>query len=169
LVDNLDKAQDIWERLRKNPGGFEKIAQDESFNAGSRSLGGQLAEPITWHAYPRNVADAAFRQLVDGDPGDKDPTEEFVGVSSVFNENGTDTNGSEDRSGRLSSHHSVPCQQRCCRLLYFLHDIDCLRACVCDMSSANARATRDETDSITRRDARPCRPVRGPSPRLLRS
>ena len=43
-------------------------------DTGSRSLGGQLAEPITRHAYPRNVADAAFRQLVDGDPGDKDPT-----------------------------------------------------------------------------------------------
>jgi parvulin-like peptidyl-prolyl isomerase len=74
MVDKLAKAQDIWERLRKNPGGFEKIAQDESMDAGSRSLGGQLAEPITRHAYPRNVADAAFRQLVDGDPGDKDPT-----------------------------------------------------------------------------------------------
>ena len=74
MVDKLSKAQDIWERLRKNPGGFEKIAQDESMDQGSRSLGGQLAEPITRHAYPRNVADAAFRQLVDGDPGDKDPT-----------------------------------------------------------------------------------------------
>ena len=74
MVDKLAKAQDIWERLHKNPGGFEKIAQDESMDPGSRSLGGQLAEPITRHAYPRNVADAAFRQLVDGDPDDKDPT-----------------------------------------------------------------------------------------------
>ena len=74
MVDKLAKAQDIWERLHKNPGGFEKIAQDESMDAGSRSLGGQLAEPITRHAYPRNVADAAFRQLVDGDADDKDPT-----------------------------------------------------------------------------------------------
>ncbi len=74
MVDKLARAQDIWERLRKNPGGFEKIAQDESMDAGSRSLGGQLAEPITRHAYPKNVADSAFRQLVDGDPGDKDPT-----------------------------------------------------------------------------------------------
>jgi len=74
MVDKLAKAQDIWERLRKNPGGFEKIAQDESMDAGSRSLGGQLSEPITRHAYPQNVSDAAFRQLVDGDPEDKDPT-----------------------------------------------------------------------------------------------
>ena len=26
MVDNLAKAQDIWERPRKNTGGFEKIA-----------------------------------------------------------------------------------------------------------------------------------------------
>ena len=74
MVDKLAKAQDIWEQLRKNPGGFEKIAQDESIDAGSRSLGGQLAEPITRHAYPQTVSDAAFLQLVDGDPNDKDPT-----------------------------------------------------------------------------------------------
>lgn len=74
MVDKLSKAQDVWERLKKNPGGFEKIAQDESMDAGSRSLGGQLAEPITRHAYPKTVADAAFRQLVDGDPDDRDPT-----------------------------------------------------------------------------------------------
>lgn len=73
MVDKLAKAQDVWERLRKNPAGFEKIAQEESMDMGSRSLGGQLAEPITRHAYPRTVADAAFRQLVDGDPNDKDP------------------------------------------------------------------------------------------------
>jgi foldase protein PrsA len=74
MVDKLSAAQEIWEQLRKNPGGFEKIAQERSIDAGSRSLGGQLAEPITRHAYPQTVSDAAFRQLVDGDPEDKDPT-----------------------------------------------------------------------------------------------
>ncbi|MBV8229519.1 MAG: peptidylprolyl isomerase [Planctomycetaceae bacterium] len=73
MVDNLQKAREIWEELRKNPGGFEKLAQERSMDSGSRSLGGLLAEPITRHAYPQNVSDAAFRQLVDGDPGDKDP------------------------------------------------------------------------------------------------
>jgi foldase protein PrsA len=74
MVDKLSKAQDIWEQLRKNPAGFEKMAQDHSMDPGSRSLGGQLAEPITRHAYPQNVSDAAFQQLVDGDPADKDPS-----------------------------------------------------------------------------------------------
>jgi foldase protein PrsA len=73
MVDKLRTAQEIWEQLRKNPAGFEKLAQERSMDSGSRSLGGLLAEPITRHAYPQNVSDAAFAQLVDGDPQDKDP------------------------------------------------------------------------------------------------
>jgi foldase protein PrsA len=73
MVDKLRTAQDVWEEVRKNPGGFEKLAQERSMDSGSRSLGGLLAEPITRHAYPQHVADAAFAQLVDGDPKDKDP------------------------------------------------------------------------------------------------
>jgi len=72
MVDKITKAQDIWEALRKNPGGFEKMAQEQSMDLGTRSLGGLLSEPITRHAHPENVADAAFAQLVDGDPNDKD-------------------------------------------------------------------------------------------------
>ncbi|AGA30524.1 peptidylprolyl isomerase [Singulisphaera acidiphila] len=72
MVDKLPAAQGIWEELRKNPAGFEKLAQERSMDAGSRSLGGLLAEPISRHAHPRNVSEAAFRQLVDGDPMDKD-------------------------------------------------------------------------------------------------
>jgi parvulin-like peptidyl-prolyl isomerase len=72
MVDKQAKAMQIWEELRKNPGGFEKMAQDHSMDTGSRALGGLLAEPITRHAYPQHVSDAAFRQLVDGDPADKD-------------------------------------------------------------------------------------------------
>jgi foldase protein PrsA len=74
LVDKQLKAIQIWEELRKNPGGFEKMAQEQSMDSGSRSLGGLLGEPITRHAYPRPLADAAFRQLVDGDPNDRDPS-----------------------------------------------------------------------------------------------
>ena len=68
------KAVGIWEKLRKNPGGFEKIAMEESMDTGSRSLGGLLAEPITRHAYPQTISDAAFQQLVDGDKEDHDPS-----------------------------------------------------------------------------------------------
>ena len=74
LVEKQQTATEIWEELRKNPAGFEKLAQERSIDPGSRSLGGLLAEPITRHAIPENLADAAFRQLVDGDPADRDPT-----------------------------------------------------------------------------------------------
>jgi foldase protein PrsA len=74
MVDKVQAAKEIWEALRKNPAGFEKMAMERSMDSGSRSLGGLLAEPISRHAYPQNVSDAAFAQLVDGDVNDKDPT-----------------------------------------------------------------------------------------------
>ena len=74
LVDKQPTAMAIWEQLRQNPGGFEKIAQEQSMDSASRSLGGLLGEPITRHAYPQPLSDAAFHQLVDGDPLDKDPS-----------------------------------------------------------------------------------------------
>ncbi len=74
LVDTQQKAVGIWERLRENPGGFEKIAMEESMDTASRSLGGLLADPITRHAYPQTISDAAFQQLVDGDKEDRDPS-----------------------------------------------------------------------------------------------
>jgi hypothetical protein len=73
-VDKQTAAIEIWEELRKNPGGFEKLAQDRSMDSFSRSLGGLLSAPITRHAYPLNISDAAFHQLVDGDPQDRDPS-----------------------------------------------------------------------------------------------
>lgn len=74
MTDKLRAAQEIWEELKKNPGGFEKLAQERSIDLSSRSLGGLVGEPITRHAYPRNVSDSAFQQLVDGDKKDKDPS-----------------------------------------------------------------------------------------------
>ncbi|GAC1469652.1 MAG: hypothetical protein NVSMB9_13690 [Isosphaeraceae bacterium] len=73
MVDKVQTAKEIWEEIRKNPPGFEKLAMDRSMDSSSRSLGGLLAEPISRHAYPRNVSEAAFHQLVDGDPKDTDP------------------------------------------------------------------------------------------------
>jgi parvulin-like peptidyl-prolyl isomerase len=73
MVDKQRTASEIWEELRKNPGGFERLAQERSMDQGSRSLGGLLAEPITRHAYPQNISDNAFRQLVDGDAKDRNP------------------------------------------------------------------------------------------------
>ena len=75
MVDSLSKAQAVWEELKKNPGGFEKVAQEQSMDLATRSLGGLLGEPINRHAQPRTVSDAAFAQLLDGiDPKDTDPS-----------------------------------------------------------------------------------------------
>jgi hypothetical protein len=92
MVDKLRVGQDVWEELKKNPGGFEKVAQTQSIDVTSRSLGGLLGEPITRHAHPRNVSDAAFLQLVDGDPKDQDPTHkpkdgDFTGPIQVAESN----------------------------------------------------------------------------------
>ena len=73
MVDKQSTAIAIWEQLHRNPAGFEKIAQEQSMDTASRSLGGLVGEPITRHAYPQTLSDAAFHQLVDGDPADQDP------------------------------------------------------------------------------------------------
>ena len=73
MTNDIRKATEIWEELRKNPGGFEKLAQEKSLDSATRSFGGLLPDPIARHAVPRNVSDPAFRQLVDGDPKDKNP------------------------------------------------------------------------------------------------
>ncbi len=74
MVDKQTTAMAIWEQLHQNPGGFEKIAELQSIDTASRSLGGLVGEPITRHAYPQTLSDAAFHQLVDGDPADRDPS-----------------------------------------------------------------------------------------------
>lgn len=74
MVDTLGKAQAVWEEVKKNPGGFEKVAQEQSMDLATRSLGGLLGEPINRHAQPKNVSEAVFAQLLDGDPNDKDPS-----------------------------------------------------------------------------------------------
>ncbi len=70
MTDQVRKANEIWEELRKNPAGFERIAKERSLDSSTRSLGGLLADPIARHAYPRTVSDSAFSQLVDGDKSD---------------------------------------------------------------------------------------------------
>jgi len=71
MTNDIRKASEIWEEIRKNPSGFERLAQEKSLDSATRSFGGLLPDPIARHAVPREVSDAAFRQLVDGDPADK--------------------------------------------------------------------------------------------------
>ncbi len=64
MVDKQTTGMEVWEELKKNPGAFEKLAQERSVDTGSRSLGGLLAQPITRHAFPQELSDKAFRELV---------------------------------------------------------------------------------------------------------
>ncbi len=73
MCNDIHTANEIWEELRKNPAGFEKLAKDRSIDSSTRASGGMLPEPLARHAYPRTVSDAAFSQLVDGDPKDSNP------------------------------------------------------------------------------------------------
>lgn len=65
----------MYNELQKNPGGFANLAQKDprSIDDATKANAGLLGQPLTRHAYPRNVSDSAFEQLVDGDPNDKDP------------------------------------------------------------------------------------------------
>ncbi len=75
LADQKNAAA-VWNELQKNPGSFAYVAQNDrrSIDESTKSMGGLLEQPLTRHAYPREVSDAAFAQLVDGDPKDKDPS-----------------------------------------------------------------------------------------------
>jgi foldase protein PrsA len=68
MFDNLATAKQTWEDLKKTPGAWEKLVAERSIDQATRSVGGMLTEPIARHAEPRNVSDAAFRELVDLDP-----------------------------------------------------------------------------------------------------
>ena len=66
MLNSLPIAKEVWEELKANPALFEKLAQEKSIDPSTRSVGGMLPDPISRHAYPLNVSDAAFEQLVDG-------------------------------------------------------------------------------------------------------
>ena len=71
-IDNIRTASEIWNEVTKNPAGFERVAKERSRDNMTRASGGLLPEPIARHAYPRTVSDPAYKQLVDGNPDDKD-------------------------------------------------------------------------------------------------
>ncbi|GIW86636.1 MAG: hypothetical protein KatS3mg108_0960 [Isosphaeraceae bacterium] len=77
MTRSLEHAMQLWEELKKNPGGFENLARNDprSIDPASRADGGKpINGPLRRHSYPREVTDKIFAQLVDGDPEDKDPT-----------------------------------------------------------------------------------------------
>lgn len=69
------EAVALWNELKLNPGGFAHLAANDrrSVDESTKVHGGLLEQALTRHAYPRKVSDIAFKQLIDGDPEDRDP------------------------------------------------------------------------------------------------
>ncbi len=61
-------------RASQEPGSVREDRPGRVDGPATASLGGLLAQPITRHAIPENLSDAAFHQFVDGDSRDKDPS-----------------------------------------------------------------------------------------------
>jgi len=70
MVKSLDRAKQVWNKVRENPGAFERLAREHSIDQDSRAVGGLLNTPIVRYAEPLHVSKSAFEQLVDGDPDD---------------------------------------------------------------------------------------------------
>lgn len=77
MTRSLDHAKQMWELVKKNPAGFETYARNDprSIDQATKAEGGRpINGPLQRHAYPRDISDKIFQQLVDGDPKDTDPT-----------------------------------------------------------------------------------------------
>lgn len=76
VTKDLAQANQMFNELRKNPGGFENMARNDvrSIDEATKPAGGKPMQPMARHSYPREATDKVFQQLVDGDPADKDPS-----------------------------------------------------------------------------------------------
>ncbi len=60
MMDNVRRANEVWEKANRTPEEFDKLAREFSIEPGSRSLGGSIP-PISRHSGNQTLEDAAFR------------------------------------------------------------------------------------------------------------
>ncbi|MCA8983312.1 MAG: peptidylprolyl isomerase [Planctomycetaceae bacterium] len=60
MMDNVRRANEVWEKANRAPEEFEKLARENSVEPGSRSLGGSIP-PISRYSGNQSLEDAAFR------------------------------------------------------------------------------------------------------------
>ncbi|MEK6257035.1 MAG: peptidylprolyl isomerase [Planctomycetota bacterium] len=60
MLDNMRRANDVWDEANRNPDDFEKLAQKYSIDPNSRALGGQVP-PIPRYTGNENLEKAAFK------------------------------------------------------------------------------------------------------------
>lgn len=61
MFDNVRQANAIWEKVKKDPESFEKMAQDHSVDPNSRALGGQVPPIPRYTGGPENLEKEAFK------------------------------------------------------------------------------------------------------------
>lgn len=60
MLDNMRRANEVWDEATRNPDDFEKLAQKYSIDPNSRALGGQVP-PIPRYTGNENLEKAAFK------------------------------------------------------------------------------------------------------------
>lgn len=60
MLDNMRRANEVWDEATRNPEDFEKLAQKYSIDPNSRALGGQVP-PIPRYTGNENLEKAAFK------------------------------------------------------------------------------------------------------------
>lgn len=60
MLDNLNRAQKIWDDVKRNPADFERKARDYSIEPSSRALGGAI-QPIPQYSDNESLWKAAFK------------------------------------------------------------------------------------------------------------
>ncbi|MFH1302550.1 MAG: peptidylprolyl isomerase [Planctomycetota bacterium] len=60
MLDNLNRAQKIWDDVKRNPADFERVARDYSIEPSSRALGGAI-QPIPQYSENESLWKAAFK------------------------------------------------------------------------------------------------------------
>lgn len=61
VLDNLRRAQEVWEKAHNNPDDFESLARDYSVEANSRALGGTVPPIRQFSGAHEEIRKAAFR------------------------------------------------------------------------------------------------------------
>ncbi len=60
LIDNQRRAQEVWEKCKRDPDNFDKLAEEFSVDPSSRALGGSIP-PIPMHSGNDTLEKAAFK------------------------------------------------------------------------------------------------------------
>ena len=66
MLDNLRRAQAVWDKVNRNPDEFERYARKDSIETNSRALGGSMP-PIRRYSGHEKVREAAFKMKHPGE------------------------------------------------------------------------------------------------------